>query len=178
MKRIFAVYFLFILVFTCVKTVAFAADYSTMTDEQLKIEFAAIRNELEIRKLNIDNKKEFFNDLDISIYIDGDIIIKRSSWNDEVKLIIPVIIVNNNKRNIGLTVSDESVNGWAIDGYFENSGEVPAGKKMKCNLYFYIQNTDIVTINDFSDAEFKIRIYDKDTWRDIFISKPISIYAS
>lgn len=178
MKRFFVVSLILIHIFTCINTVAFAANYSSMTDEEIKEEIDAMRNELVVRGLKAEKKTEFFNDHNILIYIDGSISVnKKSSWSNDIELDIPVVIVNNSDKNIGLVVRDASVNGWAVEGYFENSGEVPAGKKMKCLFYFYVQNTDVENINEFNDAEFKVRVYNKDTWKDLFVSKSITIYA-
>ena len=55
MKKIVSLILAVFLVVT--SSIAFAADYSSMSEEQLRAEYNAIRNELVSRGLNAENKK-------------------------------------------------------------------------------------------------------------------------
>lgn len=158
-------------------SVAFAADYSSMTDEQLKEQFNGIRNELTIRGLVAEKKTIIFDQADIQIYISGDITIdKQYVWSETYTLFIPIVVVNNSSSNIGIALENSSVNGWNTDAN-DKDGSTPAGKKSKAYLYFELKNTDVEALEDFTDVEFTLRIYDSDTFKNIIKTEAITIYA-
>ena len=176
MKRFLSL--LIVCLLLCSVPSAIAADYSSMTDAQLKEQYDAIRIELTVRGLKAENKTMIFDKSDFQIYISGEISIE-TTWNKKKQLTIPVVIINNSKKDIEITVNGASVNGWAVEGYFTNSGETPSGKKAKRELYFYIDDTDVEELKDFTDAEFGIRICDSKTWQDVLRpTEKIIIYAN
>lgn len=157
-------------------SVAFASDLSSMSDTQLKEQLDAIRNELTVRGLVTENKTVLFDQNGVQIYINGDVkVAKPYDWADEVYLYIPVIVVNSSGDNYGITLENASVNGWSVYGDDEN-GATPAGKKSKATLYFELEDTDVETLEDFTDVEFLIRIYNTDTFMTVFSSDPITVY--
>jgi len=176
MKRLIS--FLLVLVLLSSVSFAFADDYSSMTESELKKEFDAIRNELTVRGFKAENKTIIFDKDDIQIYITDDYYIGEPNIIGEVKFYIPVVIVNNTQQNINIYVYNSSLNGWTLDAYFDNYS-IPARKKSKTALYFYIQEfDDIETVNDFTDAEFSLRIEDATTYKDIIRgTEPITIYT-
>ena len=175
MKKVVSAFFVIILTLSI--TVAFAVDYSSMTEEQLNAEYNAIRNEL-VTKGFLAEKKTIILDQDgIQIYINGDFSIdKPYSWASSLYLYLPIIVVNNSDRNINIRLENASLNGWSVnaEGY---DCSTPAGKKSKASLYFSIEDADIENISDFTDAEFVIIAYDTDTLRNVIKSNAITIYA-
>lgn len=175
MKKLVSLFLVVILIMTTV--VAFADDYSSMTDEQLKAEYNAIRNELLVRGFKAENKKVIVDQSGIQIYINGDIKLeKRYAWDTTYSLFIPVVFINNSAVVTEMIVKDASINGWSTDSS-DDIGSVPAGKKAKGNLIFELTDTDVEKLSDFTDVEFSINVYDDKTWKDLFTTKPITIYA-
>ncbi len=160
-----------------VSVMAFADDYSSMTDEQLKQQFEAIRNELFARGLKAEEKTVIVDKDGFQIYINGEIKIgKQYDWDDEVKLFIPIVVVNDTTHNCNMMVENSSVNGWTESGD-DDIASVPAGKKAKGNLYFSLGDAEVETLADFTDVEFSLRVYDDESWKDLIVTDPITLYA-
>ena len=146
---------------------AYAEDYSTMSEEALLAAYSNIRNEIALRHGNT-----FYNDGKIQCYVDG------IPYIDEVEsytlagdyqhtgLIVPIVIVNQSDNAICFEykISNVSVNGWITEGgLYKVSGysgdiQVPSKKKAKGLLVFYLEETDIKSSADFTDAEFRFSI--------------------
>ena len=175
MKRYLS--FLLVCVLLSSASVAFAADYSSMTESELKKEFDAIRNELTVKGLIAENKTIIIDNEIIKIYINGDVEVRPPfKGSDELCLYIPVVIVNNTEYNINISCINSSINGWTAFCMFDTY-KLPSRKKAMTELEFYIKDTDIAKASDFSDAEFSIHIEDKDTHKDIINTDQITIYA-
>lgn len=175
MKKLVSLFLAVILIMTTV--VAFADDYSSMTDEQLKEQLSAIRNELAIRGLKAENKTVILEEGGIQFYINGDIKVdKPYAWSETYNLYIPIVIINNSKSNINMMIENVSVNGWSTSGD-DDGGSTPAGKKSKAYLVFALADTDVEKLEDFTDVEFTVRIFDTETYNDIVKTNPITIYA-
>ena len=175
MKRLVSIILVVLLISTT--SIAFAADYSSMTDEQLKAEYDAIRNELVLRGFKAENKTVIVEQNDVQIYINGDITLaKRYAWDTTYSLFVPVVFVNNTNKTLSMIVEESSVNGWTTEGDVYDVGTVPAGKKAKGNFIFALEDTDVETLSDFTDVEFTLRVYDDNTWDDLFKTKAITIY--
>lgn len=158
--------------------IAYASDYSSMTDAQLKEQFNAIRNELTTRGLVAEKNTVILEQAGVKIYISGAPTITKS-WSGSLYLHIPVIIINDSGKSIAVMITETSVNGWTAYGSL--SGNVPIGKKAKTELEFNLEDTDIETIEDFTDAEFAFYVYDNDDWfgqKVVEQTEPITVYAS
>ena len=176
MRRFIAL--LLVSILLCSMSMAYAADYSSMTDEQLKDQFELIRNELVIRGFKAEKKTVIVEEANIQIYISDDIkLAKRYVWDTTYCLYIPIVVVNNSNYTINMIENESSVNGWTTD-CDDDIGAVPAGKKAKGNLIFELEDTEVEELSDFTDAEFTVRVYDDNTWKDLFVTKPITIYAN
>lgn len=173
MKKI--VFIILILMLFVTSTIAYATDYSSMTESELKEQYDAIRNELVVRGLKAEKKTVIVDKDGYQMYINGDIEVKKMvDWDTDIYLYIPVIVVNSTTYNLNLIVENSSINGWTTSGNRDWSS-VPAGKKAKGNLYFNVKDTEVETISDFTDVEFSLKVYDVDTWNDLFITEPITI---
>ena len=169
---------LVVIIMTLATTVAFAVDYTSMTDEQLKAEYDAIRNELVARGFKAEKKTVILDQDSIQIYINGDFYIdKPYAWASSSYLYLPIVVVNSSTRNINVRLEDSSLNGWS--SYGDTDGcTTPAGKKSKATISFNIEDTDIESLSDFTDVEFAIIVYDTDTYNNILKSEAITIYAN
>lgn len=175
MKKIVSLILAVLLVAT--SSIAFAADYSSMSEEQLKTEYNAIRNELISRGLKAENKRVLVDKDGVQIYINGDITVdKQYAWDENYTLFVPIVIINNTSHNINMLVENPSVNGWSVDSGY-SSLTVPANKKSKASFAFSLKDSDVESIKDFEDVEFSLRVYDDNTWKDLFTTKAISIVA-
>lgn len=173
MKRFLALTIMMVLVLSA--TVASAADYSSMTVDQLKKELNLIQNELVVRGLKAENKKVIVDQDGIQIYINGDITIEKMySWDDVIYLSIPVIVVNNTTYAINTYIENASVNGWSSEDS-DDITTVPAGKKAKGKFYFDLSDAEIYSIEEFEDVEFCICVYDDEAWKTMFTTKPITL---
>lgn len=176
MKRFVSV--ILILTLLILSTVAYSDDYTSMTEEQLKKEFDLIRNELIVKGLKAENKTVICDKKGIKIYINGDIKTeKQYVWDELPSLYLPVVLINDSSFNAEIIVKNASVNGWSTDSS-DDLDAVPAGKKAKGNFIFSLKETDVESLADFTDVEFNLRLYDDNTWEDIFITDPISVYAN
>ena len=174
MKRIISLILTTILLFSI--SSAFAQDFSSMTDAELKEQYDYIRNELTTRGLKAENKTVIYDKGGIQIYLNGSPFISNE-WIPK-QFAIPIIVVNNSEKNIAIGMSKSSLNGWTTRASILMN-EIPIGKKLKSELHFALDSTDLENDDDFEDAEFTFTIYDSDTW-DIIIpeSELINIYPS
>ena len=157
---------------------ALAADYATMTDEELKAEHDAIRSELFARGYSAEAGTVLLDKGGILVYMTGDpVISQRYSHKDSLYLTVPVIIINRSSRDIShIYMGNESVNGWAVTGYFDPD-DIPAGKKAKGEIRFDLSETDITEEDGFEDMEFSFTIQDND-FEDIMRNDGrIAVYA-
>ncbi|MBR5962135.1 MAG: hypothetical protein IKZ98_14220 [Clostridia bacterium] len=179
MKRFLSVILILSLIFSI--SISYADNYSSMTDEELKEQLSLIRNELTIRGFKAEKKTVILDQNGVQIYINGEIWIDRLySWSDSYSLYIPVVVVNDTNKNITLYPDNASLNGWTTD-ITHSMDTIPAGKKAKGNLLFALGDTDVERLSDFEDAEFTIKVYNKDDWfGDMVVeqTKPITIYAN
>ena len=174
MKRIIIALCLACMLFS----VACATDYTAMTDDELKAECAAIRNELYARGHAAESGTVLLDRDGILICMTGEpVITQRYSHRDTLYLMFPVTIVNNSSRDItDIFLKNESVNGWAVVGYFDPS-DVAAGKKAKGEMMFDLSASDITAEDVFEDMEFSFVIIDSDHEDIIPRGEKITVYA-
>lgn len=159
MKRLVALVLASIMLFSV--AVAYADDYSSLSDEQLIEQLNAIRNELVSRGFKAEKNRVLLEKNGIQVYINGDPVIKRGQWSDTEYLYIPIVIINNTDKVIMCTIDNTSENGWKVYGFI--SEEVPAGKKSKSQIEFNLDD-DVKTIDDLEEIEFTFRVFDSNNW--------------
>lgn len=168
----------------CSITFANASDLSSFSDKKLEITYDRIRNELTARKLLVEENTEILDQAGVRIFISGAPTLEESSLYGELEILIPVIIINDTDFSINLSIENVSVNGWSTDGFISDSAlmGIPKGKKAKGYIeLYYAEKCEIEKIEDFSDAEFRIRVYNSEDWfGDDIIPKSdiITIFAS
>lgn len=173
MKRIISMLLISILLLSASR--GYAEEISSLTDEQINQLYDIVRNEIARRGLVAENKVVIYDSDNIQLYINGDVFIEKPSFTKEIKLIIPVIIINNSDKSIEFLIQDSSVNGWAVEGYLLDG--VPARKKAKSEIYFYVEDIEIESIDDFEDAEFILDIRDKEHPFTTMLSTLIKVFS-
>jgi len=177
MKRVVSV-----LLFVAILSIGICAhceQYSSMSAEELQRELDIIRNELLVKSLVAEKNAVVLDKNNVYIYISGDPVVEQEySWSSGLVLRIPVVVINNTTMEICPVTSEASVNGWATDASLY--GEIPAGKKLKTEIEFDLEETDLERTGDFTDAEFKIVVYNNDDWfgdKVVPETKSITIYG-
>ena len=177
MKRFLALLFVCILAFSV--SLATASDYSSLSDEELRSQYEAIRNELFSRGLRAEKKTVILEQAGVQIYISGSPTITKT-WNDKHYLIIPIVIVNDSGKSIAIIPEEASINGWKADADLSDRN-VPLGKKAKAELQFQLDDTDVETVEDFEEFELWFKVYDNDDWfgdKVIDHTNTITVYAA
>ena len=152
---------------------------SSLSDEQLKEQFKAIRNELASRGLTTEKSTVILEQNGVRLYISDAPTITKS-WDNKHYLNIPLVIINDSGKSIAVVPEEGSVNGWKAECDLSDRN-VPIGKKSKVNLQFLLDDTDVEKIEDFEDFELWFKVYDNDDWfgkKVIEKSKIITVYAS
>ncbi len=173
MKRIISCILVFILLCGVIPAIGFAEDYTSMTDDELQNILNAVRNELTARGLKAEDKTVLVDESGVQIYINGEMTVE-AEWSGDLECNIPIVIVNNTSHDITIGLRDPSVNGWSCDGSVYPN-DVPAGKKAKSTLSFELGDTDVTSLDDFEDAEFRLNVYDEHSWDDLFTTDIITI---
>lgn len=175
MKRFVSAVLVIVILFSA--SIAYATDFSSISDEELNTLFHSIRNELDARRLKAEKKVFILDQEGIQIYIDGSPTLVSSS--DE--LIIPIVIINNNEKNIHIGISEAAINGWMTSGSLTNY-LASSGKKRKSELKLYVSDIGIESLEDLEDFELCFTVYDSDTYdfdrKVIDKSKSITVYAA
>lgn len=151
MKRLFAVIISIMLLFG----IAYAEDYSNMTDEELYLIQDSVRNELLKRKLASEGNILLLDADGISVYLTGEY-----DYDYSGKLNLNAIVVNDTDREFAV-YTELSVNGWDV---YSNSASLEANphKKNKAHLTISIKDAEISTYEEVQEIEFRISYWFKD----------------
>ena len=117
MKRLVALVLASIMLFSV--AVAYADDYSSLSDEQLIEQLNAIRNELVSRGFKAEKNRVLLEKNGIQVYINGDPVIKREQWSDTEYLYIPIVIINNTDKVIMCAIDNTSENAGKFMGLYQ-----------------------------------------------------------
>ncbi len=177
MKRFISVVLVIVMLFSV--SIAYATDYSTISDEELNTLFYSIRNELEYRRLKTEKKVFILNQEGIQVYIDGPLTISDFVLGG-LSLVVPVAIINNCEKSITVGPTHTSVNGWMTQSWLHNSVVNP-GKKIKGRLEIDLNDTDVEALEDFESLEICFIVYDNDNFsgdKVIDKSSEVIVFAS
>lgn len=86
---------------------------------------------------------------------------------------INVRIINSREDNVMVQVRDLSVNGVMVDSIF--SAEVAAGKTAFDEILIMQTSLEKAGITSMDHAEFKLHVFNADTWDTIYDSDPIVV---
>lgn len=104
---------------------------------------------------------------------DGIKVTAKSIEYDRDDVDIKLLIENNSSKNVTVQTDGFSINGIMIDPIF--SADVAAGKKANDSISIYGDYLERANITTIKDIEFSLRVFDSDTWDDIFIEKGITL---
>lgn len=171
MKRIICLIFALLLSASC----AFAAvpDISGCTDDELRQLIDQARNRLYINALTVEKDAVLVNGDGILLYMTGSYEFKVRSYG--TSLSIECVLVNNNTYDIAITVDDASANGWVIGSL--GTGTCPAGKKLKSELYFSLDDAEIADLSELEDLTFTLYSFNAETYLTIKSYTPITFTA-
>ena len=89
---------------------------------------------------------------------------------------IKLLIENNSTQNLTVQTKDSAVNGAMIDTIF--SEDVAAGKKANSAITLMSSELDASGIKTIKDIEFKIHLFDTDSFDDVTTSETVRLTTS
>ncbi|MGN0317845.1 MAG: hypothetical protein ACI4E1_07945 [Lachnospira sp.] len=95
-----------------------------------------------------------------------------SIWGQGIKLSIE----NNSEKNCTVSCKALIVNGFMLTDFF--SCEVAAGKKATDTLYLSSSELEASGITTVGEIEVYFKVYNSDTWEDIFVTDCVTIRTS
>jgi len=111
---------------------------------------------------------EVFNAKDIRFVVLG-LDENDPAWGSNVR----VYVENNSTRNITVQLTDVSVNGYMIDPYYYSA--LLPGKVAFDRITFFQSDLDDNHISSLETLEFRIHIYDTDSWNTVVDSDVIAL---
>jgi hypothetical protein len=157
MRKLFAAFLVFLMVFSSSAVMAESVDLSAMTADELVSLIDDARLELSKYLPVVADGVVLYEDENIKITLNGEISIEYGD------LVVPVIIQNYTDRNLLIGLNNASCNGWDI---MEGSLSVNASKKAKDEITFYSaeEDADLTSVDDVEDITCTIRYFDDDDW--------------
>ena len=147
-----------------------AADYQSMTDEELLAEANAIRSEQLERRFALEDKTILLDQDGAQVYLTGD---RRFSHGIYC---LEVVVINNSDYTIQILIDNVSVNGWQCSG--TGTTKIEPGNRLMGELRFNVTKTDIISEEDLSDLHFALVLYDSVNHERISITEPITMFIS
>lgn len=147
-------------------------DYSNMSDEDLHSMIDTARNELTKRELVAGEKTVLVDQDGVQLYLTGDIDFRESS--DSKYTEIGVVLINDSDRKISISIEDLYVNGWSIFAMCGASAE--SGKKDKATIDMSLDEAEINNFQDIEEMEFTVRVYDGESYDDLFTVGPMTVH--
>jgi hypothetical protein len=147
-----------------------AADYQSMTDEELVAEANAIRNEQVKRKAAEEEKPVVFDQDGVQVYLTGNY--KMTSTN----LKIEAVVVNETDRTLDVLAANNriAINGWECFSLgIPNTGP---GKKQKGEFNITFGQSDISKYEEIEDISFKIDIFDMSSLEFVSKGEEVVVY--
>lgn len=157
-----------VLLSVVLSTIVYAqdTDYSSLSDDELREIIQSARDELDRRKTAEDGNKILYDKDGIQVYFTGETS-RTSTISDATyeKLNMETVVINNSDKNISVSFTDCSINGWETEA--GGVHDISAGKKKKDMVGFNLTLADITEAEEIDDIEYTLRIYDNDTYDDI-----------
>ncbi len=98
--------------------------------------------------------------------------VEDSIWGDGIK----VLVENNSDKNLGVGCNALIVNNYMITDLF--SCDVAAGKKANDTIYLSSSALEAAGINNVGQIELYLRVFDTDTYQNVFNADPVTIKTS
>lgn len=98
--------------------------------------------------------------------------VEDSIWGDGIK----VLVENNSDKNLGIGCDALIVNNYMITDLF--SCNVAAGKKANDTIYLSSSALEAAGIDNVGQIELYLRVFDADTYQNVFNADPVTIKTS
>lgn len=157
--------FLFSLIIALTPLFSLAADYTSLSDEELLSSLDQIRAELEKRTFNSDRIICDSEKDGIIMALHKDAL--STDEFDGSRLYIKCIVVNNGDKQIGVQVDKVAINGWECETTFSYI-EIDPSKKaiITVEVRDFTSLTDCSSIEDIEDMEFYCYTYNPNSgWK-------------
>ena len=167
MRKLFAAFLVFLMVFSSSAVMAEGVDLSAMSADELVALINDARLELTKYLPAVADGTVLYEDENVKITLNGELSIEYGS------LVVPVIIENYTDRNLIIAMNNSSCNGWDI---MEGSISVNASKKAKDEITFYgaEEDADLTSVDEVEDITCIIRYFDEDDWNySVEIDEPV-----
>lgn len=167
MRKLFAAFLVFLMVFSSSAVMAENVDLSAMTADELISLIDDARLELSKYIPAVADGMVLYEDENTKITLNGELLIEYGN------LVVPVIIQNYTDRNLIVSFNNSSCNGWDIR---EATLSVNANKKAKEEATFYSaeEDADLTSVDDVEDITCTIHYFDEDDWNySVEIEEPV-----
>ena len=146
-------------------------DYSSMSDSELQAVVDSARTELFQRKQREENGNLIICDADgVQVALTGNF---KDSPGTMVRL--EITIVNNSNLTVSTILDKGYINSWEVSSGMSGSGLLP-GKKERGDLWFNLEGAGISSIDEIEDMSFIFRLFDSETYDDIYRSPEMQIF--
>jgi len=172
-------------VIPCLGTAETTYDFSSMTAEDLAALIAAAQEALlgmgvvaEEDDGALHMPAEGEEPAEELVLFDQDglkVVITSIEFTEYYDLKVNVTVINNTDYEVNISLEDVSVNDWTV--YAGGVYGVQAGKKAKDYFYFSSldEDAEVMSVEDLEYAEFTIRVYDSETYDDLFTLGPVKM---
>ena len=165
MKRLFSI----LIAIMVLVSVAYAEDYSSMTEDELYAIQDHVRNELNKRKVEAEGNILIFDHEGVSVYLTGEY-----SYDYRDALNLNAIIINDSDKEFSF-YTEISVNGW--DVYSNSAGiEAHPHKKNKDKINIRISQAEISTYEEIEEMDFRISFWFNDDVGQVYNAEPFTLH--
>ena len=147
-----------------------ASEETTATDEA-KTESGSGEEAKETDAVDVTIEEQVLVDQD-GVKVTALEYVKDDIWGDGIK----VQVENNTDKNITVSCKALIVNNYMISDLF--SSEVASGKKSNETIYLSSSELKAAGIETVGQVEVYFRVYDSDSWDDIFVTDDVVIKTS
>ena len=145
--------FVLIFVFSIIPFLALATDYSSLSDEELVIEFKLIKEEINKRGINPDadgqDNKILSQYKDMTLSFSA---VEEMAYNGA--LLVWYTAINNGDKPVRIYFDEIKINGWGIGPLFDSISLEPGEKKKdKIIIFEYCKKTDIKSVDEIEELE-------------------------
>ena len=147
-------------------------DVSGLSDTELQAIIDAANAELAGRSAAPadDGKTILFEQDNVQVYLTGN----YEVWGSDTHYLdLQAVVVNDTDVPITVSVEMCSVNGWGV--YASGIYTTNPGKKQKDDLSINISDAEISTFEEVEEVEFQFKVYNSDTYDDMFKTDTITL---
>lgn len=163
MRKFLSLFLAFAIVLTPVFSLA--ADYTSLSDDDLLNELDQIRAEIAKRTINPD--KILCDSDGLTISLKDDAFETKETSVFGTTLYINCIAVNNSNETIGVIIEKIALNGWECEVH--DTTTLDAGKKsmVTFDIMDILSKVDFTSVSEIEDIEFYYKTYSPVTYKTI-----------